>query len=94
MGIYSSGSIFGIRIYTFNDNDYSNILFEEKYEEIMSHEQMREVYLFYTQLQNKNNIHFQFYTECSNTLDINNKETIYMMWYPLSLNSFLEQFNV
>lgn len=43
MGIYSNGSIFGIQIYNINDeDDVIHILYEEKYEEIMSHEQMRE----------------------------------------------------
>uniref|UniRef100_A0A6C0HBS1 Uncharacterized protein n=1 Tax=viral metagenome TaxID=1070528 RepID=A0A6C0HBS1_9ZZZZ len=32
MGIYNNGSIFGIKIYNFND-DFANILFEEKYDE-------------------------------------------------------------
>jgi hypothetical protein len=41
MRIYSSCSIFGIQMYNFNDNDISNILFEEKYDEVM-----RETYLF------------------------------------------------
>ena len=40
MGIYNHGSIFGIRIYNFNDDDFANILFEEKYDEIMSYGQM------------------------------------------------------
>jgi len=48
MGIYVTGTVFGIRIYNFNDDDFANILFEEKYHEIMSHAQMREAYLFYT----------------------------------------------
>ena len=56
MGIYSNGSIFGIQIYNFNDDDISNILFEEKYDKIMSYNQMREAYLFYTNLNDKNNI--------------------------------------
>lgn len=93
MGIYNNGSIFGIRIYNFNDDDFANILFEENYEEIMSHEQMREAYLFYNQLINKNNIFFKIYTECTSTLDIHNKE-IFMMWYPMPLNVFLETFNI
>ena len=71
MGIYSNGSIFGISIYNFNDDDVSNILFEEKYDEIMSHEQMREAYLFYTILYDKNNISFKIYTECTSTLSYN-----------------------
>ena len=37
MGIYVSGTVFGIKIYNFNDDDI-NILFEEKYDEIMSYE--------------------------------------------------------
>lgn len=56
MGIYSSGKIFGISIYNFNDDDVNNTLFEEKYCEIMSHEQMREAYLFYDGLYDKTNI--------------------------------------
>jgi len=44
---------FGIRIYTFNDNDFATILFEEKYNEIMGYGQMRETYIFYTEFNNK-----------------------------------------
>jgi hypothetical protein len=90
MGIYSNGNIFGITMYNFNDDDISNTLFEEKYDEIMSHEQMREVYLFYTELKDKNNIHFKIYTECSSTLNKNEKN--FMNWYPMSLNTFLDRF--
>jgi hypothetical protein len=88
MGIYVGGNVFGIKIYNFNDNDLSNILFEEKYDEIMSHEKMREAYLFYTELNNKNEIRFQYYTECSSTYG----EGIYFTWCPMSLELFLEKF--
>ena len=71
MGIYASDIIFGIQIYNFNDDEISNILFEEKYDEVMSHEQMREAYLFYTLLNDKNNeIRFKVYIECSSALDL------------------------
>jgi len=90
MGIYSNNSIFGIKIYNFND-DISNILFEEKYDEIMSFHQMREAYLFYTTLDDKNNLKFSIYTECSSTLNGYNKDN-FMTWYPYSLNDFLEKF--
>jgi hypothetical protein len=93
MGIYSNGKIFGIQIYNFNDNDVSNILFEEKYDEIMSHEQMRESYLFYTQLNDKTNIFFKIYTECSSTLNPYNNEP-FMRWHPLHLDTFLEKFGI
>ena len=93
MGIYSNGRIFGLRIYDFNCEDIGNTLFEQKYDEIMSHEQMREAYLFYNQLNNKNNIFFKVYTECICTLNPNNKEP-FMDWTPITLNMFLEQFNI
>ena len=90
MGIYNNGSIFGIRIYTFNDNDFATILFEEKYNEIMGYGQMREAYIFYTEFNNKNTLRFQYYTECSSTY----REEIYLDWYPLSLKLFLEKFGI
>ena len=93
MGIYGNGSVFGLRIYLNNFNDgreFSNILFEKKYHEIMSYEQMKEAYLFYTEFDNKNELRFQYYTECSSTYD----EGIYLHWYPMSLNLFLEKFGI
>ena len=98
MGIYSNGRICGIQMYNFNDDDISNILFEEKFDEIMSHEQMREAYLFYTNLTNLNNLNdknkvcFKMYTECISTLSHNRDS--FMLWYPLSLDTFLEKFGI
>ena len=93
MGIYSNGSIFGISIYTLNEDDYNiNTLFEEKYDEIISHEQIREAYLFYTELNDKNNLLFKVYTECTNTLDIEKQN--FMIWQKIALNQFLEKFDI
>ncbi len=90
MGIYTNGDIFGIRIYNFNDEGFSNILFEKKYDEIMSHEQMIEPYLFYKEYNNKNEIHFQYYTECSSTYG----EGTYFNWFTMPVNLFLEKFDI
>ena len=90
MGIYSNGDIFGIQIYNFNEDDVSNILFEEKYDEVMSYHQMREAYIFYSILYDKNNIFFKIYTECGSTYG----EGSYFNWSPMSLNLFLEKFGV
>ena len=87
MGIYDSGKIFGIKMYNFND-DF--ILFEKTYNEIMSDEEKKRAYLFYTELNNKNEIRFQYYTECSSTYG----EGFSLMWYPMSLNLFLEKIGV
>jgi hypothetical protein len=89
MGIYDSGCIFGIKIYNFNDDDFENILFEKTYNEIMSYEEKKKVYLFYTELNNKDEILFKYYTQCSSTYGEEN----FFMWYPLSLNLFLEKFS-
>jgi hypothetical protein len=92
MGIYSNGSIYGIQIYNFKDDDVINVLFEKKYNEVMSYHQIKEAYLFYTNLNDKNNIFFKIYIECSSTLS-NNKNN-FMMWNQLSLDTFLTKFNV
>lgn len=98
MGIYTNGAICGIRMYNFNDDDFANILFEDKSDEIMSRERMREAFLFYTglnnglnnELNNKNEIYFQYYTECSSTYG----EGTYFNWCQLPLNVFLEKFGI
>lgn len=93
MGIYASGNIFGIKIYSSDQDDNIVVLFTQIYDTVMDHEQMKEAYVFYTnELKNKNNIFFKIYTECSSTLDHMNKCNI-MMWYPMSLDTFLEKFN-
>jgi hypothetical protein len=69
MGIYSSGKIFGIRIYNFDEDDYGRTLFEKKYDATMNDEQKREAYLFYNDFDNKDEVLFNIYTECSSTLD-------------------------
>ena len=92
MGIYTSGKFFGIKIYTFDDDDNSYTLFERKYNVLMNIEQMNEAYLFYTELHDKNNVRFKIYTEISSTYDKNNEN--YMDWHPISLSVFLEKFSV
>ena len=93
MGIYSNGDVYGIKIYTFNNDDTCNVLFEEIYDEIMSYHQMREAYLFYENLNDKTNIFFKIYTECSSTLNYGNNYN-FMTWYPLSLNEFLKNVDI
>lgn len=88
MGIYDNGTIFGIKMYNFNDDDLPNILFEKTYNEIMSDEEKKKTYLFYTELNDKHGIRFQYYTECSSTYG----EGFFLRWHPMSLNLFLEKF--
>jgi hypothetical protein len=90
MGIYSNGSIYGIKIYTLDfDNDLINVLFEKIYDKIMCDEEKQNVFAFYMGLNNKNEIHFKFYTECFSTY----KNGLFMSWHPMSLHFFLEKFS-
>ena len=92
MGVYDNGTIFGIRMYNFNEDDFANILFEKTYNEIMSDEEKKKAYLFYTNLHDKNKIFFKIYTGCISTLSYNRDN--FMMWSPLHLDAFLEKFDV
>jgi hypothetical protein len=92
MGIYSNGTIYGLQIYKFNDDDISYVLFEETYAEPMSRQQMQEAYLLYTTMKEKK-LHFKVYTECTSTLNYNGRET-FMQWTPYPLQSFLQTFGV
>jgi len=90
MGIYSNGTIYGIKIYTFSEkDDYSTILYEQLYDTIMTDEQKLEAYVFYTELSFQ--ARFQVYTECISTLEPNDKTT-FKNWWPISLEQFLEHF--
>jgi hypothetical protein len=91
MGIYSNGSIFGIRFYVMNDDDRSITLFEKTYPAEMSYEQKNEAYAFYSGLNNTDELRFAIYTQCCSTHDLHNTVT-YMMWQQMSLSIFLEKF--
>lgn len=91
MGIYIDDIICGIQLYTFND-DISNVLYEVKQETELSDHQMRDAYLFYNNLTDKDNVFVKIYIECSSTLE-RNIET-FMMWYSWSLDNFIKPFNI
>lgn len=90
MGIYTDLSIFGIRIYNVSYDDAIYNLFQRKYDVIMTDEKIKEAYLFYEELYDKQDIFFQIYTECSSTYDT----SVFMMWYSISKNMFLEKFGI
>lgn len=91
MGIYTSGNIFGIKIYNMINRD-SNILYNKEYPTIMTKTQLEEAYLFYKELNDKYSLRFLIYTEC--TIICDNQKNDSMIWYPISLNEFLRKFNL
>lgn len=88
MGIYPSYDVYGIRIYKFID-DISATLFEIKYDVIMTKEMLNDIKLVYEELceNNKDQIFFQIYTECSSTYD----KDIFMQWIPINFDIFLQK---
>jgi len=65
---------------------------KKTYNEIMTDEEKKKVYLFYTKLNKNNKIYFQYYSECIRiygTEDINTYGELSKTWYPMSLNLFL-----
>lgn len=92
MGIYCNEKIFGIKMYKFTEDDISDTLYEIKYDKIMCSDKIKEAYLFYSNLNEKTNICFKIYTECSCTLNANIDN--FMIWKPVSLNTFLKAFEM
>ena len=98
MGIYSNGKIFGIQIYNFID-DVSNVLYEYKQDHELSYNQMNEAYLFCNDSNESNDsnnsskLYFKVYTECCSTLDKNTNANTFMMWLPITLETFIEKFS-
>jgi len=89
MSIYSNGTLYGIKINRIsNDFDTCETLLEIKQDTVMNEKEKRNVHLFYVALENKEDIHFQMYTECSTT----HGEGNFMTWFPISKSQFLESF--
>ena len=88
MCIYTNGIIYGIQIITYKD-DTIHILFERTDTKIMKSEILYEAKMFYDRLDDKNNLFFRIYNECSSTC----REGVFMLWSEISLEEFLEIFD-
>ena len=90
MGIYSSGDIYGIRIYLIYDD--VNILFEIMMDTIRSDEKKKESILFYNGLSENDTakVGFKIYTEGYSTY---NNEA-FMMWEQITLDFFIQKFSI
>ena len=90
MGTNTNDCVFGIMIYTLND-DKVKLLYRKENETRMSREEMKEAYLFYTNLNDKNDVQIKMYTEFSHSLNMVNDKN-FMMWQPIQLSQFLQIF--
>ena len=89
MGIYSNGTVYGIRICHVVDDEI-NTLYETTFDVIMNDSQKQKAYIFYMNLNNKNDLLFRIYTECSSTYGAN----IYKSWESINVSDFEKKFNV
>ena len=83
--------IYGINIYTVTNDEYI-ILFERKYDTLMSNEMIIETKLFYENLNEdlKKIIKFKIYTKCKS---IYNKDEL-MIWLNISSKDFVKCFHI
>jgi hypothetical protein len=97
MGIYGNGKIYGIFIRVWNQEGCNTEvvdLFKYTSDQELSAEEKREAFAFYENLANKDNISFQLETECYSSLEREPSSEVFRMWVPISLESFLQQFDV
>jgi hypothetical protein len=95
MGIYGNGKIYGICIRVWNTEDCNTEavdLFRNTSDQEFSREDKREAWEFYENLTKKENITFQMETECYSSLEPGTLDEVFRMWVPISLESFLQQF--
>ena len=88
---YTLCNIYGIKIYSFIEDDYI-ILFEKKYDEIMTSEMKKEAKVFYENLneKNKKNLKFQIYIKCKSIV----AEENCMIWWKITLDEFIKEFGI
>ena len=99
MGIYANyDKMFGIRMYRLNEDDSEKVLFEidNGYNycllgDYLTYDQRCESYRFYKyKIENKENIHFSVWIECTSTLD--SSPQTFRCWQPIDLETFLKRF--
>lgn len=93
MGIYTSGIIYGIRMYTLDDDRNSVIIYEVKQDAVMDRDRLRETKLFYGGLNenDKSDVNFQIYTTCSTTYDHDGLDDNCKIWDRIPLSLFLQK---
>ena len=76
MGIYSNGSVYGIKLI-----QHDNVLYEKIWPDPMTDSRIKEVRDFYNALDSTGDIQFRYYTSCSTTYDIG-ESAPFMSWWP------------
>jgi hypothetical protein len=85
MGIYSNGTIYGLKIYLRNDtedDDDVNVLFEIQQNTLLSDEIKKQAKICYIGLSDldKSKAKIEIYTECTSTYNL----SIFRMWTPIT----------
>jgi hypothetical protein len=94
MGVFTNGKIFGIKIFILNEDDFKQqILLQKIYDREITYEEMKEVRLFYDNLEesDKTKCLMAFFTETFTTHNLNNCSS-FMMWHKFNKEKFLSTF--
>lgn len=88
---YTTMGIYGVKIYTYINKE-CEILLKHQLNTLMSNEMMKEVKIFYENLDenSKKNVKFKIYRNCKS---IENNESC-MIWFDISLKNFIIDFSV
>lgn len=88
---YTTRGIYGVKIYTCINRECT-ILFKQQLNTLMSNEMIKEVKVFYKNLDesSKKNVKFQIYRNCKSIDD----EGDCMIWLDASLNHFIADFGI
>lgn len=91
MGIYESETMYGIRFYTIiNDDTYT--LYLKRYDKQMTRDQTKEAFDFYNNLHDKMNVFVQVCVEYTTTHEGGEEKGLSTMWFPMSINRFIEKY--
>jgi hypothetical protein len=78
--------IYGILIYSMDEDDISKTLYEKQYNHIITKKEIEEAHAFYKQMKINTNLFVKVYKQCKNTIAPNNLSDINMQWFPISYN--------
>ena len=93
MGMYTDGNVYGVYIYTYDDDDNLTVLLDKKYDAKMTTEQIIEVKTEFDNLSEdiSKEISIRFYVSCNTSYELANSGPFISLW-PGSLAMLEELF--
>ena len=82
MGIYTDGNVYGVYIYTYDDDDNLTVLLDKKYDAKMTTEQIIEVKTEFDNLSEdiRKEMRIQFHVSCTTSYELHNNTPFMCLW--------------